>query len=101
MASGAYHTSTVVESSAGRPSTGRYCEKPTSRAARRLVECAVDARVGLEPRDRDGQLLLQAVVGGRIGSARLEHEQQGEHAAKINCGLRIVDCGLASRADDS
>src|SRR5439155_1708198 len=34
------------------------------------------------PRDRDGELLLQAVVGGRIGNARLEHEQQGEHGMK-------------------
>src|SRR6266480_4178760 len=34
MASGAYQTSTAVESSAGRPSTGRYCEKPVSVAAR-------------------------------------------------------------------
>jgi len=31
---GAYQTSTAVESSAGRPSTGRYCEKPVSVAAR-------------------------------------------------------------------
>ena len=33
MALGAYQTSTWVESSAGRPSTGWYCENPVSMAA--------------------------------------------------------------------
>src|SRR2546429_30983 len=40
MASGAYQTSTSVESSAGRPSTGRYCENPVRRALPRHTRSA-------------------------------------------------------------
>src|SRR2546429_10014280 len=60
MASGAYHTSTSVESSAGRPSTGRYCEKPTKRGARRHTgSCG-------KPPDGGAPLIRGGVTGSLV-----------------------------------
>jgi len=64
---GAYQTSTAVESSAGRPFTGRYCEKPAvsppdSTAARRAP---VDLHLRLEARMRTSSCFARHCRSGR------------------------------------
>src|SRR2546423_15589882 len=74
MASGAYQTSTSVESSAGRPSTGRYCENPVSRAARRHTGSASPPFV-FSPTPQRGKRaasrLARALEGGAGAGAAL------------------------------
>src|ERR1051325_10400906 len=91
MAVGEYQTSTCVESTAGTPSFGAYCENPFSSAARAHTESerlpsitasasqraaraheeteefAVDPRVGLEAR----QLHVQMAIATGIDHRRI------------------------------
>ena len=62
-----------------RPSVDRPVLRESDQVRRapphRLIEHAIDAGIRLHPRGRDVELSFRAVVGGRVGNARLEGEQ--------------------------
>src|SRR5207302_5059817 len=59
-------------------------------APHRLVQHAVDPRLGLEARYARVELLREAAVDGTgVGGGALEDEEEGEHGAKISrCAVR-------------